>query len=158
MGDVLGACEKIMQTPIYTSYTKFTSRFLWIWVNTLPLAMFPLVGAAGVVPTSVIIAFVMLGIEDIGYRVEQPFNVMPLWQYCESIDQSVLQLQRFDQNHFVKRQSHAGHANSALKEWDDLPDYAFDVCDRQLKSFADPLDIDLVAAKPGDMWQRSRKI
>ncbi|CAE7414239.1 unnamed protein product, partial [Symbiodinium natans] len=33
--NVLGACEKILRTPIYTPYTRFTSRFLFMWCNFL---------------------------------------------------------------------------------------------------------------------------
>jgi len=90
--NVLGACEKILRTPIYTPYTRFTSRFLFIWCNLLPLALFPVVGPDLTVPLTLTISFFMLGIEDIGSRVEQPFDVLPLWQYCEEIDNSLVQL------------------------------------------------------------------
>lgn len=90
--NVLGACEKILRTPIYTPYTRFTSRFLFIWCNLLPLALFPVVGPDLTVPLTLTISFFMLGIEDIGSRVEQPFDVLPLWQYCEEVDNSLAQL------------------------------------------------------------------
>ena len=89
---VLGACEKILRTPIYTPYTRFTSRFLFVWCNALPLAMFPLLGASLTVPSTLVISFFMLGIEDIGSRVEQPFDVLPLWQYCQDVEASCQQL------------------------------------------------------------------
>merc|ERR1712048_774933 len=92
--NVLGACEKILRTPIYTPYSKFTGRFLSFWCGSLPMALYPMFGAIGTPPVSIIISFFMLGIEDIGSRVEQPFNVMPLWQYCDTIDQSCVQLVR----------------------------------------------------------------
>eukprot|EP00913_Durusdinium_trenchii_P020505 g19263.t1 len=44
------------------------------------------------VPITLVISFFMLGIEDIGSRVEQPFDVLPLWQYCEDIENSCNQL------------------------------------------------------------------
>jgi len=91
---VLGACEKILRTPIYTPYTKFTSRFLYTWCNLLPLPFYPLAGPLGTVPVTLIISFFMLGIEDIGSRVEQPFDVLPLWQYCQTIDASCEQMVR----------------------------------------------------------------
>ncbi|CAK9098474.1 unnamed protein product [Durusdinium trenchii] len=90
--NVLGACEKILRTPIYTPYTRFTSRFLFVWCNALPVAMFPLLGPTLTVPITLVISFFMLGIEDIGSRVEQPFDVLPLWQYCEDIENSCNQL------------------------------------------------------------------
>lgn len=90
--NVLGACEKILRTPIYTPYTRFTSRFLFVWCNALPFAMFPLLGPCLTMPMTLVISFFMLGIEDIGSRVEQPFDVLPLWQYCEDIEFSCQQL------------------------------------------------------------------
>eukprot|EP00435_Cladocopium_sp_Y103_P037520 s305_g9.t4 len=90
--NVLGACEKILRTPIYTPYTRFTSRFLFVWCNALPFAMFPLLGPCLTLPMTLVISFFMLGIEDIGSRVEQPFDVLPLWQYCEDIEFSCQQL------------------------------------------------------------------
>ncbi|CAJ1428085.1 unnamed protein product [Effrenium voratum] len=90
--NVLGACEKILRTPIYTPYSRFTSRFLFVWCNALPLGLFPILGPELTVPTTLVISFFMLGIEDIGSRVEQPFDVLPLWQYCEDVDASCKQL------------------------------------------------------------------
>lgn len=90
--NVLGACEKILRTPIYTPYTRFTSRFLFVWCTALPFAMFPLLGPYLTMPMTLVISFFMLGIEDIGSRVEQPFDVLPLWQYCEDIEFSCQQL------------------------------------------------------------------
>jgi len=48
-------------------------------------------------PMTLVISFFMLGIEDIGSRVEQPFDVMPLWQYCEDIEFSCQQLLQHSQ-------------------------------------------------------------
>jgi len=130
--NVLGACEKILRTPIYTPYTKFTSRFLWMWCNTLPLAMFPVVGPLGTVPVSLLISFFMLGIEDIGSRVEQPFDVMPLWQYCQTIDQSCQQLVR----HSELLGQPAAPVGGDEAEHDE-----FEIEGGMLRSYADPLDI-----------------
>lgn len=89
---VLGACERILRTPIYTPYTMHTSRFLTLWCHALPFALYPLVGHAGTVPVSLLISYFMLGIEDIGSRVEEPFHCLPLWQYCQTVDASGKQL------------------------------------------------------------------
>lgn len=84
--DVLGACERIYRTPIYTGYTEFTGRCVWIWTNMLPLALYPVMGPAGTIPTSVVISTFLYGLEDVGARIEQPFDMLPLWQYCDGID------------------------------------------------------------------------
>ena len=48
------------------------------------------------VPVSLLISYMMLGIEDIGSRIENPFQVLPLWQYCDVIDASCTQLLSHD--------------------------------------------------------------
>ena len=45
---------------------RHLSRFLFVWCSALPLALYPLVGPWGTVPTSTILSFFFLGIEDIG--------------------------------------------------------------------------------------------
>jgi predicted membrane chloride channel (bestrophin family) len=39
-----------------------------------------------------IVALFLFGLEDVGTRIEQPFDSLPLWQYCDTIDASCKQL------------------------------------------------------------------
>ena len=103
--DVLGGCERLLRTPIYTPYTQHTSRFLFAWCCALPAALSPIVGPAGTVPISVALSFFMLGIEDIGARLEMPFDVLPLWQYTAVIDASCEQVVRQSAGAFVESPS-----------------------------------------------------
>merc|ERR1712151_453770 len=96
------------------------------------MALYPMFGAIGTPPVSMIISFFMLGIEDIGSRVEQPFNVMPLWQYCDTIDQSCVQLVRAADLH--QRPYSRGRVVVGDDDEDD-----FDIPADHLLSFADPL-------------------
>ena len=84
--DVLGACERLYKTPIYTGATRFTSRCVFIWTNLMPLALYPIMGPVATLPGSLIVSVFMFGLEDIGARIEQPFGAQPLWQYCDGID------------------------------------------------------------------------
>ena len=84
--DVLGACERLYKTPIYTGATRFTSRCVLIWTNLMPLALYPIMGPVATLPGSLIVSVFMFGLEDIGARIEQPFGAQPLWQYCDGID------------------------------------------------------------------------
>lgn len=79
-------CEKVLQTPIYTSYTNFTSRMIFLWACTLPTALYPLIGPVATPLATVAISWVYFGIDDIGRRVEIPFKHRPLWQYCADVD------------------------------------------------------------------------
>jgi len=83
--NAMGSCERILRTPIYTSYTRHASRFLTLWCNALPMALYPLVGPTLTVPFSLVVSFVMFGIEDIGLRIEQPFSILPIWQYSDTV-------------------------------------------------------------------------
>jgi putative membrane protein len=92
----VGGCERIFRTPIYTPYNHHTSRFLILWTAALPAAMYPVLGPAGTAPVSLLIAWMMLGIEDIGSRIENPMDSLPLWQYVDTIEQSIDQLRAHD--------------------------------------------------------------
>ena len=87
----LGICEKILKTPIPTKFTRHTSRFLTIWCNLLPLALWPFTGLA-TVPISLFITYALLGIEDIGVQIEEPFDILPLRQYSAAVHNSVNQM------------------------------------------------------------------
>ncbi|KAI8467194.1 MAG: Bestrophin, RFP-TM, chloride channel-domain-containing protein [Monoraphidium minutum] len=75
--DCLGGCERILKTPIPLSYTRHTSRSLMIWLTLLPFA---LVGSCGLatIPICAITAFLLLGVEEIGVSIEEPFSILPL--------------------------------------------------------------------------------
>ena len=88
----LGHCERIVRTPIPTSYTRHTSRFLVIWLHALPFVLWPSTDVA-TVPATLFVAWALLGIEDIGVRLEEPFDVLPLWQYAKLIERSIAQLE-----------------------------------------------------------------
>jgi|LauGreDrversion2_5_1035112.scaffolds.fasta_scaffold89906_2 predicted membrane chloride channel (bestrophin family) len=44
--DVLGGCERIYKTPIPLSYTRLTSRFLIVYLFSLPWCLVPSVSPA----------------------------------------------------------------------------------------------------------------
>jgi len=77
----LGACENILATPIPVGYTKHTTRFLFLWLALLPLALQSDLGIATVFGEQ-LIAFGLLGIEDIGIQIEEPFAVLPIDRIC----------------------------------------------------------------------------
>eukprot|EP00891_Asterochloris_glomerata_P002150 jgi/Astpho2/2150/Aster-03144 len=80
----MGACERIFSTPIPLSFTRHCCRCLTIWLLTLPVALYDSLGWA-TVPASFIAAFMLLGIEEIGVQIEEPFAILPLQPLCEII-------------------------------------------------------------------------
>lgn len=75
--DVMGACERILRCPIPLSYTRHTSRAILLYCSLLPMVLFQDLGLA-MIPTAFIISYAMLGIEQIGVDIEEPFHLMPL--------------------------------------------------------------------------------
>ena len=71
--DIIGACERIKNTPIPYSYTMYIKQFIFIYVITLPFAF---VTASGyiTVPIVVLITFVLLSVELIAEEIEDPFG------------------------------------------------------------------------------------
>lgn len=87
--DCLGGCERIVQTPLPFAYVVHLRRALLLYCGTLP---FVLVEALGVytIPATLLVAYVLLGIEEIGVEIESPFgdapNDLPLDRICSSIE------------------------------------------------------------------------
>jgi len=73
----IGACERLVSTPMPVGFTIHTARFLLFWVGLLPFALQTELGSATVI-TMVFLAFALLGVEDGGLMLEEPFCVLPL--------------------------------------------------------------------------------
>jgi putative membrane protein len=64
---------------------------------TFFLLAFPIVLAGSVPPFmaiawSAVISFVYLGIDELGVQVEQPFQLIPLWQLCRNVQEDIEEL------------------------------------------------------------------
>jgi len=69
LGSYVGACERLLQTPVPLNYARHTSRFLTLWCLTLPVS---LVGSMGllVVPVTAFVTWCLFGIQEIGLFIE----------------------------------------------------------------------------------------
>eukprot|EP00798_Chlamydomonas_sp_ICE-L_P001482 gene1482-32867_t len=77
-------CEKIVQTPCPLSYTRHTVRFLVLWLTALPFSCWHELGWA-TVPVATLLAFLLLGIEEIGVQIEEPMGILALETYVSKI-------------------------------------------------------------------------
>ena len=84
----LGGAERIQKTPIPTCFTRHTSRLLFVWSNMLPFAIYPVCGVF-TLPTTVAVSYSLMGIEDIGVQLEEPFNILPLRQFSDGVHDGV---------------------------------------------------------------------
>lgn len=93
--DILGACERIKNTPIPYSYSMYIKQFIFIYVITLPMAFVTTSGYL-TVPVVVLITFVLLSVELIAEEIEDPFgrdiNDLPTDELAEKITDNVREI------------------------------------------------------------------
>ncbi|KAG2448552.1 hypothetical protein HYH02_006443 [Chlamydomonas schloesseri] len=82
-----GECEKILRFPIPLTYTRHTSRFMLLYLGALPVALYDSCDWA-TIPVTATISFLLLGIEDIGVQIEEPFSILPLPEICADLHTS----------------------------------------------------------------------
>jgi putative membrane protein len=86
--EALTTCERISSTPIPLAYAIYLKRLLLIYCLSLP---FQVVNTLHwwTSPVAIILSFVLLGIEEIGTEIENPFgddaNDLPLEEICTTI-------------------------------------------------------------------------
>lgn len=95
MTDVLGACERILKTPIPYSYSMFMKKFIFLYVVTLPIGY---VGTFGwwTAPVVMAVFYVLVSIELIAEEIEDPFgedeNDLPLDDLCQTISNNTTEI------------------------------------------------------------------
>jgi putative membrane protein len=91
--DAVGACERIHRTPLPFAYMVHLRRALILYCATLPFALVEQFGWSTVLDT-LMVTFVLFGIEEIGVEIEDPFgtddNDLPLEAICAAIERQVL--------------------------------------------------------------------
>lgn len=80
-----GASERVLRTPLPTGFTRHSSRLLFLWMHSLPFALYSACGPIGVLPASFVTAYAVGGIEDIGVQLEEPFDILPMRQYSDGM-------------------------------------------------------------------------
>jgi putative membrane protein len=92
MVESLGICERIRNTPIPFAYVVHLRRALFLYLLTLPFALVDPFGWSTVVYTT-LISYVLLGIDEIGVEIENPFgtdpNDLPLEELCATIQREL---------------------------------------------------------------------
>lgn len=90
--DIMGACERIKNTPIPYSYAMFIKKFIFIYIITLPFG-YVTTFEYMTIPTTLLITFVLLSVELIAEEIEDPFgrdvNDLPTDQLSGRIKENV---------------------------------------------------------------------
>jgi len=90
--DIIGACERIKNTPIPYSYSMFLKKFIFIYVTTLPLAFVNTFGYYSSL-VSIFVFYVLVSMEILAEEIEDPFgrddNDLPTDDLCQRIKANV---------------------------------------------------------------------
>jgi len=90
--DCLGGCERILRTPMPLAYAIHLKQLLLLYCFSLPFQMVNSLGwLTGLIVA--IISFTLLGIEEIGVEIENPFgddpNDLPLDTICLNMRRNI---------------------------------------------------------------------
>ncbi len=93
--EIVGACERIRNTPIPYNYSMYIKQFIFIYLITLPLAFVTTSGYI-TVPIVMLVTFVLLSVELIAEEIEDPFgrdiNDLPTDELAEKIKVNVKEI------------------------------------------------------------------
>lgn len=86
--EAISGCERIITTPIPIAYRIFLKRLILIYCIGLPFRVVPdLIWWS--IPVMAIVSFLLLGVEEVGRELENPFgyhaNDLPLDDICSGI-------------------------------------------------------------------------
>ncbi len=72
--DIVGACERIKNTPIPYSYSMFMKKFIFIYTMTMPLGFITTFNY-WTIPIVMFVFYVLVSIELIAEEIEDPFGM-----------------------------------------------------------------------------------
>ena len=74
--------QRLFHSPIPPTMSRHVTRCLLLWLIGLPLVLSGRLPPVAAAVATAVTTFIFAGIEEIGAQVEQPFEIMPLWQLC----------------------------------------------------------------------------
>ena len=93
--DICGACERIRNTPLSSSYRALVRHGIAIYLAIAPFYLIEDTGLSGL-PMFVMAAYFLIGIELVAEEIEEPFGAggdnLPLERYCATIATSVREI------------------------------------------------------------------
>jgi ion channel-forming bestrophin family protein len=93
--DIMGACERIKNTPIPFSYSVFLKKFIFFYVMTLPFSFVISLGYIAI-PVTAFIFYVLASLELIAEEIEDPFggdeNDLPMVKMSSNIKKHVAEI------------------------------------------------------------------
>jgi putative membrane protein len=93
--DHVGACERILKTPLPRVYAIKIRRFIALFLLTLPIALLHKVERTWLIPLiSMMVAYPIISLDQIGVELQNPFDLdrlshLPLNEISQNIEKSV---------------------------------------------------------------------
>jgi putative membrane protein len=92
LSNIMGGCERILNTPIPYTYSLFLKKFVFFFILLLPLGFAALFGYLAI-PLTMFVFYVLVSLEYIAEEIEEPFgedaNDLATDAYSETIRKSV---------------------------------------------------------------------
>ena len=94
--DHIGACERILKTPIPLVYSIKIRRFLLFFLLSIPFALLHKIGADLLVPViTMMVAYPLISLDQTGIELQHPFSQqhlshLPLRSICDTIESNLL--------------------------------------------------------------------
>ena len=115
----LGSNERLLSSPVPLFYTRWTARFLFLWLAFCPFALYSdvinatallssisttsllsmvpkLMRSFTLIPIMYVISMFMFGIDEIAMQCEEPFSILPQQEYCNEIYNNCIEIANYD--------------------------------------------------------------
>ena len=104
MVEGLSSCERIAKTPLPVAYRIYLKRLILIYCLGLPFNLIQKMHWWAI-PVTAIVSFILLGLEEVGKELENPFlygvNDLPVNALCQNIATDVETIASFTSEDFV---------------------------------------------------------
>jgi putative membrane protein len=105
--DHIGACERILKTPLPLVYSIKIRRFIVLFLLTLPFTLLHRIGQAWLVPViTMLVAYPLLSLDRIGIELENPFSPknhshLPLDDIAATIERNLMGLLKLKESEMI---------------------------------------------------------
>lgn len=94
--DHIGACERILKTPLARVFSIKIRRFLFLFLSSLPIALVDKTGALTPLIT-MMVAYPLVALDQVGIELQNPFSRtrlshLPLTEICAAIQENLFGL------------------------------------------------------------------
>lgn len=97
--DNLGSSERLLSSPVPVFYSRWTARFLSVWLLLLPFALYEPLGNSwnhiDMIPITAALSIFLFGIEELATQLEEPFTILPMQGFCDKIYNWITEIATF---------------------------------------------------------------